>query len=292
MALSKLVAVNRSPVAGNPARAEADPESSRLRPLRAAAIGVPGGVQDDFAARFETPSAHAVEELFLRPRSSRRAHWSIIWADLMMTMFILFLVMYATKDARNVLHSEGIGGDAGKVVGVGAPLSVGGGLGGPQGPTLERSMSRIYDLSVSTVAKENLGTFASVNLVPDQAVRIILTGDLLFDPGRAELKSSAKRSLRHVADLIRRTPYVVNVVGHTDDKPVHTASFPSNWELSMKRASVVARYLIEDLRLPANRFYISGHSSLQPVEPNDSPAHRAANRRVEIVITKEMPVAS
>lgn len=239
------------------------------------------------------PRVHEEDDFFRRLHMPRSTHWSIAWSDLMMTMFILFLVMYVYKDANKIfLSSEGLGGDTGKVVGAGAPLDSGGGLLGDSELPLEKSMSKIYDLSRQTVEEEDLGGFATVNLVPDETVRIILTGDLLFDLGMTDLKPDAKRSLKVIAGLIRRTPYMINVVGHTDDVPITSGRFPSNWELSALRASAVARFMIGEMKMPAKRFYITGHSSYRPVKPNDSRKNRSINRRVEIVITKEMPSAS
>jgi chemotaxis protein MotB len=82
---------------------------------------------------------------------------------------------------------------------------------------------------------------------------------------------------------------MVNIVGHTDDLPINTEEFPSNWELSTARASKVARFFMNEMNMPGENFYISGHASYQPVKPNDNEIDRAANRRVEIIITKERP---
>ena len=147
----------------------------------------------------------------------------------------------------------------------------------------------IYDLTKDTLSHESLRSFASVDLVPDKAVRIILTGDLLFDTGLASLKGSAKNSLKEIAEILRKTPYMINLVGHTDDRPIHTEQFPSNWELSTTRACKVARFLIDEMHIPAEKFYISGHASYQPLKPNYGGKDRAVNRRVEIIVTKERP---
>jgi len=81
----------------------------------------------------------------------------------------------------------------------------------------------------------------------------------------------------------------VNVVGHTDNVPIYSALFPTNWELSVVRACVVARFFIEEMKIPARKFYLSGYSYFQPVRPNITAKNRSANRRVEIIITRERP---
>jgi len=151
--------------------------------------------------------------------------------------------------------------------------------------------TRIYDLSKQTLANEKLEQFASVELVPDKTVRLILTGDLLFASGQAELTPAAITSLKKLSSVIQKTPYMINVIGHTDDRPVKNSRFPSNWELSLARAGRVARFLIEDTKLPATQFSVSGYSSFRPVHPNTSEDNRKTNRRVEIVLSKELPQA-
>jgi len=84
---------------------------------------------------------------------------------------------------------------------------------------------------------------------------------------------------------------MINVIGHTDSQPAHTARYPSNWELSLARASRVARFLIDDTQMPSTQFSVSGYSSFRPVKPNTTEENRKANRRVEIVLSKELPQA-
>ncbi len=152
-------------------------------------------------------------------------------------------------------------------------------------------ITQMYDLSKVTLSKEKLERFASVELIPDKTIRIILAGDLLFPSGQADLTPNAINSLKKLSGIIKKTPYMINIIGHTDSQPVHTAQFPSNWELSSARASRVARFLIEDTQLPATQFSVSGYSSLRPVQPNTSDENRKLNRRVEIILSKERPQA-
>jgi chemotaxis protein MotB len=228
------------------------------------------------------------EDILFLSRMPKTLHWSVPWSDLMMTMFVLFVILF-------VYHASGrpLMFDKEKEAAMGAhaesdaqvTIRNTGDLPEPQG----QSMSNLYDLSKETVRANDLDDFASVDLVPDKAVRIVLTGDLLFDTGQADLKPEAEQSLERIAAIIRRTPYMVNVVGHTDDVPINSERFPTNWELSAIRASQVARFLSEEMGIGGERFFITGHAYHQPMFPNDSASHRATNRRVEIIITKERP---
>ncbi len=153
----------------------------------------------------------------------------------------------------------------------------------------EEVISKIYDLSKVEIAQEKLERFASVELIPDKTMRIILTGDLLFPSGQDELTKQAIASLKKLTGILKQTPYMINVIGHTDDRPVSTSRFPSNWELSLSRASHVARFLIDNTGLPPTQFRVTGFSSYRPLRPNTSEENRKINRRVEIVLSKELP---
>jgi chemotaxis protein MotB len=151
------------------------------------------------------------------------------------------------------------------------------------------TFKEMYRLGKGTLENNDLEAFASIDIVPDQTVRIILTSDLLFALGESELSSNARNSLEKIAAAIRFTPYMINVVGHTDNVPMRSNRFRSNWELSVARASSVARYLVEEVAMNPSQFVVSGYSSYRPIAPNTTAANRAKNRRVEIIISKRLP---
>jgi chemotaxis protein MotB len=223
---------------------------------------------------------------FSGDRTNKGLHWSVPWSDLMMTMFVFFAVLYVFHSSKQQAFS-----DEPKPRYV-PPVLVTQAMTGyrtKRPMDTSSSMKKIYDLSRETVRAKSLEEVASVELTPGKAVSIILKGDLLFDSGKAELRPEARRSLGEIAEILRQTPYVVNLVGHTDGVPIHSDRFPTNWELSAARACAVARYLMDEMGLPSSRFVITGYGPQQPVRPNDSAENRAANRRVEILITKEKP---
>jgi chemotaxis protein MotB len=236
------------------------------------------------------PHESVLDSLFFAAPSNRSTHWSIAWSDLMMTMFVLFMVMFIYKAAdKEFLSGQGLGFSQGQ------PL----GLEDQESKTIgsnnyfqytDKSVSRIYDTSRQLIHQNDLKEFASIDLGPDKTLRIVLTGDLLFDLGEVNLKENARKDLGQIAKIITNTPYMVNVIGHTDDLPVKSATIASNWELSAMRASSVARFLIAKAGLAADHFYVTGYSYHQPIAANDSAANRAKNRRVEIVLTKLLPL--
>ncbi len=148
------------------------------------------------------------------------------------------------------------------------------------------NLTDMYDMSKQLLSESRLKNFASIEVVPDKTMRIILTGDLLFFTGQAKLSHKARQSLTKIAEIIKDTPYMINVIGHTDNQPMHSSRFASNWELSVVRASSVARFLIEEIGMDSKQFIVSGFGSNRPRRPNTNVANRAVNRRVEIIISK------
>lgn len=160
----------------------------------------------------------------------------------------------------------------------------------PQATTKKpMEIAEIFTINKENLEQYNLEKFADVRLIPDKVVRIILTGDLLFPTGSADLSPKAIDSLDKIALALADTPYMINVVGHTDNIPMKSERFASNWELSLSRASSVARFLINEIGMSPNQFVVSGYSSFRPVAPNTSTRNRALNRRVEIIISKKLP---
>jgi chemotaxis protein MotB len=148
------------------------------------------------------------------------------------------------------------------------------------------TLTDMYDMSQQALSDNKMKKFASIEVVPDKTMRIILTGDLLFFTGQAELSRKARISLTKLAAVIKETPYMINVIGHTDNQPMHSSRFATNWELSVVRASSVARFLIEEMGMDSKQFIVSGYGSNRPRRPNTNVINRAANRRVEIIISK------
>lgn len=118
----------------------------------------------------------------------------------------------------------------------------------------------------------------------------LLTDKVLFDSGRAALKAQGVPLLNEVGTLLGVDGvHPILVEGHTDDVPISTGQYASNWELSTARASTVVRYLI-DRNLPARRFGAAGYADIHPLASNGSSTGRARNRRVEVVLQRMHPL--
>ncbi len=108
----------------------------------------------------------------------------------------------------------------------------------------------------------------------------------LFESGVADLSQEAMPLLEKIGTIIANTSYFVRIEGHTDNLPIYTEQFPSNWELSTTRAVNVLRYFNEIHQIPQQRLSAVGFAEFQPLVPNDSAERRAQNRRVEIIFIK------
>lgn len=115
-------------------------------------------------------------------------------------------------------------------------------------------------------------------------IRVQETG--LFRSGKAVLKRKNKKMLRELGEALNEIPGLVTVSGHTDDIPLRSKRFRSNWDLSSARAATVVELFREKAGLPGNRLAAIGYADTRPVAPNDTPENRADNRRVEINIIK------
>ena len=114
-----------------------------------------------------------------------------------------------------------------------------------------------------------------------------LSDRALFDVGVADISPPAIPLLKKVGDIIGRTIFDIRIEGHTDDLPIQTARFPSNWELSIARAVSVVKYFAAEGKISPQRLSAVGYGETRPLVPNNSLANSSKNRRVEIVLATE-----
>jgi chemotaxis protein MotB len=138
------------------------------------------------------------------------------------------------------------------------------------------------------IEKLNLEGLVQLSL-SDKGLVMTLADGVLFEVGQAELSAQAFPLLHKVGVIIVATGASIRIAGHTDNVPIHTARFSSNWELSTARAVNVLRYFQEVEHVRAERLSAVGYGEFQPTAPNDTPEQRLANRRVEIIFVGEQP---
>lgn len=150
----------------------------------------------------------------------------------------------------------------------------------------ERMKKLLEDLNVALAAFIQDG-LVSVSKT-SRGVMLDINASALFKPGDAVLQAEAQQMMAGVAALLKDGEPRIEVEGHTDNLPIKSAQFPSNWELSSARASSVVRLFIEQ-GVEARRLLAVGSADNHPVAGNDTPEGRARNRRVTITVLNELP---
>lgn len=191
---------------------------------------------------------------------SRSASWAVMYGDLMSYLVIFFLLLYAAAAGRSVAMDVGFRGVEEKF--------------GREGEAVQELFSKH---GVQRIAKLEIG---------EDRIRVVFLEPVLFDPGMATLREA---SLPHLAQLVPVLSGVTNPIqieGHTDDRPLgRNVKFESNWELSAARAFAILR-AFERLGIPPQRLSAIGYGEYRPLSPNDTPAGRSANRRIEVNLVR------
>jgi chemotaxis protein MotB len=205
--------------------------------------------------------------------------WLLTYADLITLLLGLFVILYSISKV-----------DAGKYAEISSALN--GVFGAPRGiltgaPAMlgERGDEREQIANDLQQALNPDGEQIPISVTTNErGVTVHIMEELLFASGNADLKAASLPAMDTLAGVLRRLKNDLRVEGHTDNVPINTPQFPSNWHLSVARALNVAYYLIQRHGLTQERVSVVGYSEFRPLVPNDSPANKSRNRRVDIVI--------
>lgn len=121
---------------------------------------------------------------------------------------------------------------------------------------------------------------------------ITIPGEILFTSGKAELRWQSLRALAQVAENIKREigdeeGWQIRIEGHTDNVPISTLKYESNWDLSMARALSIVKFFVENDFFPPDQLQAMGYGEFKPIAPNDTDENKRKNRRVEIRLTRK-----
>lgn len=122
--------------------------------------------------------------------------------------------------------------------------------------------------------------------IEERGLLIRFTDQVLFDSGKAEIKEEGRGILEEIGKILRASDKYIRVEGHTDNVPINTPRYPSNWELSTARAVNVVKFFIEVSGVEPERLSAAGYGEYHPIVPNDSSENKQKNRRVDVVILK------
>jgi chemotaxis protein MotB len=121
----------------------------------------------------------------------------------------------------------------------------------------------------------------------ERGLNIRIKDEALFGSGSASINPQIAEFIDLIAGLVKDLPNLIAVEGHTDNQPIRSVVFPSNWDLSTARANTLVRYMIDRHQLAANRFSSTGYAGTRPIESNATPEGQASNRRVELIVLRD-----
>lgn len=156
-----------------------------------------------------------------------------------------------------------------------------------EGEVLAQATPPLKAPSKESLGLGDLGKSVDV-IINEQSVSFRISNELLFPSGQATLSPSGLDVIKRLATILNKNEYQVSVEGHSDPVPIQTRQFASNWELSSSRATSVLRELVRD-GVAGSRLRAVGYAETRPIESNDTPAGRAANRRVELIMDITAP---
>ena len=203
------------------------------------------------------------------------------FSDMVTLMLVFFILMYAIASKNVQTFKSAIIGAEAKSIGVLEALNA---------VEVEESLKKLKpeqsDDILSGLSDAAEDTDMTVETSASKIV-VRVPGASLFKPGEADLQLEARSLLDAVIKEVNKHPeYKVHIQGHTDDEPISTEKFPTNWELSSSRATAVLRYFVDKGAEP-ERMTATGYADTFPLGRNDTAPGRAKNRRVEFVLEKE-----
>ena len=203
------------------------------------------------------------------------------FSDMVTLMLVFFILMYAIASKNVQTFKSAIIGAEAKSIGVLEALNA-----VEVQESLQSLKSEQSDDILSGMSEVVEDTDMSVETSASKVV-VRVPGARLFKPGQADLQLESRPLLDAVIRVVDKHPnYKIHIQGHTDDEPISTDRFPTNWELSSARATAVLRYFIDKGSEP-ERMTATGYADTFPLGRNDTVPGRAKNRRVEFVLEKE-----
>ena len=207
--------------------------------------------------------------------------WLLTYSDLITLLLGLFVILYAMSKIDTKKYNQWV-------------AAFGGVFGSSQvdmksGPGAKGLVEGMNDqIRVRQMVKQSLelnGTVDGLSVSMDErGVTIHIQDNVLFRSGEAELKPASLHLLDSIAHVLRRIPNDIRIEGHTDNVPIASDRFPSNWHLSVHRAMSTGYYFIKEFGIDPEKVAVVGYGDRRPVTANDTEEGRARNRRVDIII--------
>lgn len=236
------------------------------------------------------------------PEKDNSERWLLTYSDLITLLMVFFVVMYAMSnvDAQKFKAvadalSNSLGGSRPAMVEIATnpngPSALETGLKDNQSDlnngAAARETASIQEIKakIDKFAEDNNIQTKLVSSVEERGLVVSIQDTLLFESGQATVTPYAQQVLEKVSTVLSTTPNYIKVEGHTDNLPINTPQFPSNWELSSARATNVLEIMIHQGITPRQLSAV-GYGEYRPTAPNLTEVDRAKNRRVDLIILR------
>ncbi|MBV8355002.1 MAG: flagellar motor protein MotB [Candidatus Eremiobacteraeota bacterium] len=211
--------------------------------------------------------------------------WLLTYADMITLLLALFIILFAMSTMSKVkmqrlVHDLSAGFNS--IDAINNPPE--GEILGPNGKGNESDLRREQAMLQSYIKQKKLQNQVTVRMSNQGLVISLLSDKSFYNSGSAELRPATAALLQQVGVILKKTRPEIRVEGYTDNVPIHTAEYPTNWELSAARAAGVTRYLVERENIDPARVSLAGYGEWRPRAVNSTEAGRQENRRVDIVI--------
>ena len=220
--------------------------------------------------------------------------WLVSYADFITLLFAFFVVMYSVSsvnEGKYRILSDSLAGSFSKT-------NADGDLSVMNLPVTTSKPSVVQDPASSQKNAEaflNVGNAIAAAKVPEgvkvnsteRGLSIQIADNTLFRSGTSSINPDMQEYLDLITGLVRNLPNLIAVEGHTDNQPIHTAQYPSNWDLSTARANALIRYFTEHHHLRSDRFSSTGFAGTRPIHSNSTSEGQASNRRVELIVLRD-----
>lgn len=228
--------------------------------------------------------------------------WLVPYADILTLLLALFIVLFASSQidsakfkAIETAFKQAFQGNAGILDSGQNPIPL------PEPATPQQSSPENINKENNNLKslQDNINRFIAQNnlqgkidtSITDEGLVFEINNELLFNRGGAQLGTNIQPLISKIADLLSMTTQQIIISGHTDDRPINTEEFPSNWDLSSKRAiNVMKSILAQNQYLQPQRFSAIGYGEYRPTAPNITEENRTKNRRVEILLVRTYPI--
>jgi chemotaxis protein MotB len=202
-----------------------------------------------------------------RARLAARDRWMVSYADMVTLLFACFAALYASS----------------VVPATAATTATAAAATAAASESAAHANAALAEAIESAVARVDPGADVVVQ-VATRGVVVSLPEASAFAVGQADLSQAARQVIRELATVLEQETGDIRVEGHSDDVPITTSRFASNWDLSAARATEVIRFLLAQTAIAPSRLSAAGYGEFRPLVANDSAESRAKNRRVDIVV--------